>query len=428
MSRVIAIGLGLSLNALLARLLTLEEMGAYFLAISIITLSVSLGQLGLPQVVVRFVAESMSIGMSGRAKQTVQKAIFLSLLGGAVVALMLYCWIGDLFAISLFHSEGIRSIIALISLSILIISVQGVVTETYRGFHDIRSASLVGSVLTPIISVLILSLLWISLEHSNLKQIFVITVVSSAVALVISGVVLIRRISREQGCGSVIYRELLSAGWPLCLVQIMIFIATQADLWIVGTFLVHRDAAIYGAVQKLLLLMTMTHSLIVAVAQSSVAELYVKGEKQKLQCMLQGMAFAACVPSGMLLLFFAFFGGETLRLVFGEFYYAGGSLLLVLSIGQYISMLLGPADMLLAMTGFQKQLMLVFVLMSMVRILLAIFLIRQYGLMGVALGWSIGAVIQSYLIWRMGIKYVGVKSNANFSAVVDVFHFRGRCK
>ncbi len=420
LSRIGGIGFGLAFNVLLARMLTPEEMGAYFLAISVIALAAGFGQLGLSQVVVRIVAESMSVGMLGRAKQTVQRAMSLSLVGGIVVALLFYFAAGDFIALHVLHSQGVHSVIGLISLAIVIVSLQGVVTETYRGFHDIRAASLVGSVLIPAVSVGFLALLWANQEHVNLHQVFILTVASSIVAFIVSGAFLRGRITNLKGSGGVAYQELISIGWPLCLIQIVIFVATQADLWIVGAFLSERDAAIYGSVQKLLMFMTMTHSLVVAVAQSSVAELYAKGEKQRLERIIQGMAFWACVPSGILFGAYALWGADILQLVFGEFYRDGYLPLLILAVGQFVSMLLGPADMLLMMTGFQKQLMVLIIMAGFLRVILAIALVQPLGIMGVAIGWSAGAIIQNLLIWRMGVKQAGIKCNANLLSIATI--------
>lgn len=420
LSRIGGIGLGLAFNILLARMLTTEEMGAYFLAISAIALAASFAQMGLSQIVVRLVAESMSVGMLGRAKQTIQQSMSLSLIGGVVVALVFYLAAGDFIALNVLHSEGVHSVIGLISLSIVIVSLQGVVTETYRGFHDIRAASLLGSVLTPAVSVGLLALLWVSQDEVGLHQVFIMTVAGSIVVLIVSVAFLRERVANLQGSGEVSYRELVAIGWPLCLIQIVIFVATQADLWIVGAFLSEGDAAIYGAAQKLLMFMTMTHSLVVAVAQSSVAELYAKGEKQRLERIIQGMAFWACVPSGILFGAYALWGADILQLVFGQHYRGGYQPLLILAIGQFVSMLLGPADMLLMMTGFQKQLMTLIIVAGLLRVVLAVVLVPQLGIMGVAAGWCAGAIIQNLLIWHMGVKQAGIRCNANFLSIATI--------
>ena len=58
----------LIVNALLARLLSPQDFGAYFLAFSMVYLGATVGALGLNQLVVRFVAESMGLGQFGRVR------------------------------------------------------------------------------------------------------------------------------------------------------------------------------------------------------------------------------------------------------------------------------------------------------------------------------------------------------------------------
>lgn len=420
LSRVLAIGLGVVTNALLARMLSPAEMGAYFLAISIITAFSTLAQIGLPQVVVRLVAESISLNLLGRAKQVIEKSILLVCLSGAILALLFYFIIGNFLATYVLHSNNLQLIVGMVATSILVISLQGVVTEAFRGLHDLRTASLVSSVITSVIFVSSLVFLWINAKHLSLQQVFLLTLVSSVATLFISSTFLGTKFSDINERGITDYKDLIFIGWPLCIINLTIFIATQADLWIAGAFLYDKDVAIYGAVQRLLLLMTMTHTLVVSVAQSSVAELYIKAQKEKLQTLIQGFTFAACLPAAVILVTLLFFGADILEFIFSEYYRKGFNSLLVLALGQFVSMLLGPGDMVLMMTGFQKQLMLLIVLTSVIRVVLGIALTHNIGLLGLATAWAVGAIVQSLLVKSACFKLTGVKTNVDFVATVKL--------
>ena len=82
-----------------------------------------------------------------------------------------------------------------------------------------------------------------------------------------------------------------------------------------------------------------------------------------------------------------------------------------------VSMLLGPSDMVLMMTGFQRKLMTLIVIANVFRILLAILLVRQFGLLGIAIGWGGGAIIQSLFVWKMSVSCTGIKCNANYVSI-----------
>src|SRR5712691_6335697 len=62
-------------TAVLARVLTVKEMGDYFLLFSMVSVAAVLAQLGLDQTVVRLVASSIGKGMPGRARAAVS-AVF----------------------------------------------------------------------------------------------------------------------------------------------------------------------------------------------------------------------------------------------------------------------------------------------------------------------------------------------------------------
>lgn len=421
-SRILAIGLSLFFNMMIARMLTPSEMGSFFLALSLVSFFSVLGQIGLPQVVVRLVAESISINMFGRAKQAIYKSLIISTCSGSCVAMVFYFGLGGWISSVVLHSNTLYLIVGLISFSILINSIQGVITETYRGFHDIKAASLISSVLPQVLIVGILAVLWLIHKHVTLSQVFILTIISSIVVLFTSLFLLRKNFSELGTPGKSSYFELLSIGLPLCAIQITVFIATQADLWIVGSFLSEQDVAIYGSTQKLLLLLTMTHSLMIAVAQSSVSELFIKGEKRKLEIMIQTLTIVACFPSFLILSGYLFFGEDILTFVFGVFYKVAFVPLLILAIGQFLSMLMGPADMLLVMTGFQKKLMPLIIVGSILRILLAILLTLSHGLLGLSFAWALGAVIQSYLIKEMCVRNLDVKPNISFSTIKSFYN------
>jgi hypothetical protein len=71
--------LGIVTNGLLARLLSPQELGAYFLALSIVSLGAVLGSMGLPKTVVRLVAENMGLDRSGRTLRAIRTVLGLRL-------------------------------------------------------------------------------------------------------------------------------------------------------------------------------------------------------------------------------------------------------------------------------------------------------------------------------------------------------------
>ena len=73
--------LGIVTTGLLARMLSEQELGAYFLALSIVSLGAVVGSLGLPKTVVGLVAENVGVGRPGCARRMIRTVLGLGVFG-----------------------------------------------------------------------------------------------------------------------------------------------------------------------------------------------------------------------------------------------------------------------------------------------------------------------------------------------------------
>src|ERR687898_621061 len=188
--------LGIVTNGLLARLLSPQELGAYFLALSIVSLGAVLGSMGLPKTVVRLVAENMGLDRSGRTRRAIRTVLGLGVLGTLGVGLA-YLLAGDLVG-ELFQPQYSSLLVALTGLMagwIAIAVVQEITAETFRGFHDIRLATLLGGLATGgksggvIMRVLLLgivALLWVRSAETSLATVLLVSIGAGSVSVVLS--------------------------------------------------------------------------------------------------------------------------------------------------------------------------------------------------------------------------------------------------
>jgi hypothetical protein len=85
---------GIVTTGLLARMLSKQELGAYFLALSIVSLGAVVGSLGLPKTVVGLVAENMGVGRPERARRVIRTVLGLGVFGALGVSLA-HLLVGD---------------------------------------------------------------------------------------------------------------------------------------------------------------------------------------------------------------------------------------------------------------------------------------------------------------------------------------------
>ena len=134
---------GLASSALLARLLTPQALGTYFLAYSILSVVTSLGALGLTGTVVRLVAQYMGLNLFGRVRRVISVVVGVGTLGALGLGLA-YLLFGDDLARIVFRAPALAAITGLVAGWIMVGTLQGVLGETFRGFHDVRLATILG--------------------------------------------------------------------------------------------------------------------------------------------------------------------------------------------------------------------------------------------------------------------------------------------
>ena len=105
---------GIVTTGLLARMLSKQELGAYFLALTIVSLGAVVGSLGLPKTVVGLVAENMGVGRPERARRVIRTVLGLGVFGTLCVSLV-YLLVGDLVSEHLFHSSLLVGVTGLLA-------------------------------------------------------------------------------------------------------------------------------------------------------------------------------------------------------------------------------------------------------------------------------------------------------------------------
>ena len=98
MNRVLVAVTQIVTLALLARLLSPEEMGVYFLVSNFVIIGSVLAQLGIPQVVIKQIAESVETGTSEQTRAVILSGLLIGLASAVVFFGLLYFVLGDWIA------------------------------------------------------------------------------------------------------------------------------------------------------------------------------------------------------------------------------------------------------------------------------------------------------------------------------------------
>jgi O-antigen/teichoic acid export membrane protein len=289
--------IGLVTNGVLTRLLTQQEFGVYLLAFSIISLGAVIASLGLPKTVLRFVAESMTLGQPGRARRAIYTALGLGVLGTLIISLAYLFIIGDLVSRHLFDSSALVAVIGLTAGWMAISTMQEIMAETFRGFHDIRMATLFGGLATGgksaglIMRVVLLACLALlgltSGWDTDLRTVMLASIGSGAASSLLAAFFLHKRVAslgRQGAEDPISTKDTLRDAFPILAISLTSFVLlSAADLWILAYFRSDAEVGVYGAASRLVTLIAMPLLITNLVLPPIIAEMYAHGRTVTLE-------------------------------------------------------------------------------------------------------------------------------------------------
>jgi O-antigen/teichoic acid export membrane protein len=289
--KVIAGVFSLLINIMLVKILAPDDVGVFFLTHSMVTVFSLVAQFGLPQLIVRLVAESLATNDFPRIKSDITLTLIICCITCVTTSALVFIFAGDWLAINVFNSPLITTATGVISFWIVALTFQGLFVEIFRGLHDLKMASLFGGALT---NVFLFMIMWVIWRYGDADYYTVVQFSAGSVfvSMALAGNILYRRLInlRSINLQFDIGRH-LSETWPLWVTTLTLYILVQADLWIVAYFLDSSSVALYGAAARLIMMLALLVSLTYAVLPPIVAELNKKGDYQQLQSVLRAFAF-----------------------------------------------------------------------------------------------------------------------------------------
>lgn len=409
--RIVTAITSILVNGILARLLSPDEMGAYFLIFSVANVGATLGQLGLAETSVRLVAESLGKNQPGRARRAIGAVLLYGGLGGLAVALVWTTGLGNWMSVTVFDSALMGQLSALVAIWCFLFAVRNLLAETFRGFKDFHLAVLFGGSIHSVIAAILFAGVWIFWQETTLSQVLLLTIGSILASNLMALALLGRRyfgLAQVGGDEPIPSRTLFNIALPLWLNQLTIFGLARVNLWILGAYHPKDDVAVYGAALTLATLVTMPLLVVGAVVPPFIAELYAKNENHRLENILRTITTLAGMPTLVVLIVFVLLGGPIMGFIYGDFYRQGALVLGLLSLGQTVNVWTGPCDPVLRMTDRQKTIMWISILSGFFNVAGSLLVVERYGISGVAFITALALILQNMAALLYTKKEVGI--------------------
>lgn len=385
LGRALALPVGLLQTMLLARLLAPAELGGYFLAVSLASLAAIVAQIGMARALVKLVASAIATGRPAAARQAIRLALLLTCTVGVLAALALADGPGRWIARLLADPERLQAVLPIIALLVVGLALIDLFAETFRGFHDIRAASLFGDqLLHRLLLVGALGVVWALAMAVDLSAVLWIAAIAAAGGVLLGSLVLRRRLAGLGHDGEVwgAY-EVLRHGPPFMLVRLNLWLLAGADLWLLGMFRAPEEVAIYGAASRIALLVGAPLVIANAALAPVIAELHSQRRRNDLEKAVRAAATLSGLPALGLAVALILFGDSLLALFFTEAYREGYPVLVCLAIAQWLHVAFGSCAISLTMSGHQRDVMIASSVTAIATVAGFYLVAAPYGALGV---------------------------------------------
>ncbi len=389
--RAVGAGLGFALNLVLARLLGADDVGIYYLALTVSMMASAIATLGLGNVLVRHTAANAERGDFTELRAIARTGTRLSLACAIGLTLLLATaapWICE----NLLGKAELTRPLQWMALTIVPQTQMRLHAQLLRGLKKIALSQMLRNVDVPFFTLVFIAMLGGSYGATGAVWCFV-------TANLITAVVAAWLWQRAAGSGDVGQspigvRALLRSGIPI--LQSELLLVNAVTMLMLGAINAPAAVAIYGVAFQTAKPMRYIMMAVNSIAGPKFAALHGMGEGNALNRTARGSALLMTVVAVPMLLVLILFP-EWIMGLFGSEFVAGAGVLRILAITQFIAVMSGSIGSLLVMSGHERLLRNNSAAAFVMAILLNLVLIPEFGAMGAAISAAAAIVLRNGL-------------------------------
>lgn len=397
----------LALHLFLARLSGAEQYGLYAYAMGWVSLLVLFARMGLDLASLRFIPDHLGRGEIPAARG------FMLRSGQAVLAASSLIGLASAAAVFLMGGAIGAELAFTLLLACLLIPLSAatqMIAAFLRALQDLARSLLLLNVLHPLIMLAGAFLLCRALARPLLASDIVILTTAAFTAVMLLGWKWTRDSAALKMPGLGVETrapEWIRTSARLFLISLWFLVLMQADILILGTIRPPEEVGVYKAAAYTASLCALGLEAVNMLAAPLISELYASRRISELQKALTASArisAATAMPVALMLIIF----GEWALGLFGKGFSSGYAPLLILCAGNVFSAALGPAGLMMTMTGHERGASWINGFSAIVNLVLCTVFALKWGAAGAAaataLTWMTRDILSAiYVHRRLGI-------------------------
>jgi len=388
------------MNVVVARLLGAEESGLFFLAFSIVFFSSGVVRCGLDNAILK-----LSGVNEGEALKFLVVALMVVLGTSLFAAGGMWLFAVDL-AVHVFGKAGLADVIEAMSGAVIGLALLNVCGMFLQGQGKIVSSVFFVNISSNFVFIVFVFVFNIS-DGSSAAAFFSLSCLISI--LVSVGYIVFReRGSFRWAERGDVWAALLGLAFPLW----VFFVMSQAVQWmgqfVSGAYVAPDDVAKLAAAQRTAMLISFILVAINLVVAPKFAKLYANNDVDGVKVVLKKTMAIVVVFAFPPVIFVVVFS-DFVMAFFGDQFASAGLLLKILAVGQFFNVVTGPVGYLLIMSGFERDMRNIVLVVFVMSLFLHFSLTPLYGVVGSALSTSISVSLQNVLAFYFVRKRLGMR-------------------
>ncbi|MBF9153049.1 lipopolysaccharide biosynthesis protein [Novosphingobium jiangmenense] len=375
------------LNLLISRALGAEGVGAYQIALATATLLAVASTIGLDTVVLRSVAVAHRRGDTGMARAAIVRSIRVVATLGTVIGLAMAALAWPMTHLMMDRPELFLPVL-IMALAVPMLALVRTISASIRATGSVLLSQSLDGISYTGLSLLVLGTLW--LASGGVAVLAPEIVYTSACTLVmLFGLARIRTMTRGWPHGE--QTVSLKSGLRIMVIYLAAFFCDWIAVVTLGTWHGPAEAGIYRVAVQFGLLFTLVRNSFDQMVGSHIAARYAEGQYRGMLAIARktGMVGAAlCLPLLLVILVVP----QWLLGLFGPGFVRGAPALMILAVGQFIAVTVGPIGTVLDMAHREHIAMRIEIGVTVVTIALFLVLIPLFDLTGAAMAITIAIV------------------------------------
>jgi O-antigen/teichoic acid export membrane protein len=408
--KVVGAALTFVFNVVLARLLGAEGAGIYFLALTLTTIAATIGRFGLENTLLRFVSAHAVKQEWNAVKGVFNKSMIFALRVSSGLTILLYLlapWLAE----QAFHKPDLTTPLRLMSLAIVPFTIYWLVAEALKGLKQIRNSQLLQGTAMPALSCLGLLAVGSRFGINGAVTVFVV-----ACFLVLGwGGWLWRKADPHLPSALPVFpnRQIYDSCIPLLWVQLVYLALNWASLVFLGIWGTRAEVGVFGAALRTAMLTSFILVSVNSIAAPKFSALYAQGDLAGVASVARQTTWMMTICAAPILLLFVL-APQSVMAIFGENFSAGGSLLAIMAIGQFVNVVTGSVAYLLIMSGHEKLMRNNTLVVGVLTVVLNLVLIPRFGSTGAALATAISISLQNLGMYYLVRKKLRINTLPSF--------------